>query len=251
VKIIIRKIHRWLGLLMALQIIAWMASGLYFSWFPIETIRGEHLVAEYPRSDFETLDDLVPAWVAWNNLAQQLDGTPEIAEISIIERGQVIWYRIAGEADGKPFAMLVDGYSGLVRPRLSEEEAGQLASNLLTREGVIESIDWIEEAQPGSEIRGRDLPVWRVRFSEPESLSLYLHPWTGEVLARRTTRWRIFDFLWMLHIMDFDTRDDFNTPLLRIAATLGLLIAVSGVVYWCLTTPLFRRLRKRPVQKAA
>ena len=38
-----RKLHRWLGLLMALQIIAWMTSGLYFSLIPISEIRGEHL----------------------------------------------------------------------------------------------------------------------------------------------------------------------------------------------------------------
>ena len=37
----LRKAHRWLGLLMALQIIAWMASGLYFSIFPIEVIRDD------------------------------------------------------------------------------------------------------------------------------------------------------------------------------------------------------------------
>ena len=42
-KRLVRKLHRWLGLLMALQIIAWMASGLYFSLFPIAEIRGEHL----------------------------------------------------------------------------------------------------------------------------------------------------------------------------------------------------------------
>ena len=100
------------------------------------------------------------------------------------------------------------------------------------------------EAAPGSEIRGRRLPVWKVDFSEPESLSVYVDPHTGEIVARRTTRWRVFDFLWMLHIMDFDERDDFNTPLLQVAAVLGLLIALSGLVYWAMTTRLFRR--KRP-----
>jgi hypothetical protein len=34
----------------------------------------------------------------------------------------------------------------------------------------------------------RKLPVWRVDFLEPESLSLYIHPWTGDLLARRTDR---------------------------------------------------------------
>ena len=53
-------------------------------------------------------------------------------------------------------------------------------------------------------------------------------------------------FLWMLHIMDFDTRDDFNHPLLQIAAALGLIIALSGVVFWAMTTRLFRRRRIVP-----
>ena len=70
----------------------------------------------------------------------------------------------------------------------------------------------------------------------------------GELLARRTDRWRIFDFLWMLHIMDFDTRDDFNHPLLQLAAVLGLIIALSGVVFWAMTTRLFRRASSSPVQ---
>jgi len=81
---------------------------------------------------------------------------------------------------------------------------------------------------------------------EPESLSLYLEPWTGEILARRTSRWRVFDFFWMLHIMDFDTRDDFNHPLLQAAALLGLIIALSGVIFWAMTTKLFSKQRRAP-----
>jgi len=34
----------------------------------------------------------------------------------------------------------------------------------------------------------------------------------------------------MLHIMDYDTRDDFNHPLLVIAAASALLFALSGAV---------------------
>ena len=45
-KIAWRKIHRWLGLLVGFQVVAWMLSGLYFAWIPIEQIRGEHLTVE-------------------------------------------------------------------------------------------------------------------------------------------------------------------------------------------------------------
>jgi uncharacterized iron-regulated membrane protein len=108
-----------------------------------------------------------------------------------------------------------------------------------------QSVEWIETVEQDSEIRGRDTPVWKVSFAQPESLNLYLDPWTGEILARRTDRWRIFDFFWMLHIMDFDAREDFNHPLLQISAALGLVIALSGVGLWAITSPILRRRRRQ------
>lgn len=53
---------------------------------------------------------------------------------------------------------------------------------------------------------------------------------TGAVTARRSTLWRIFDFLWSLHIMDFENHEDFDTPLLIIATALGLAVIVTGMV---------------------
>ena len=40
------KIHKWLALLMAVQILFWFASGLFFAWFPIEQVRSEDAKAE-------------------------------------------------------------------------------------------------------------------------------------------------------------------------------------------------------------
>ena len=45
--------------------------------------------------------------------------------------------------------------------------------------------------------------------------------------------------------MDFDDRDDFNTPLLQVAAVLGLLVAMTGLVFWAMTTRLFRGRKAR------
>lgn len=237
----IRKIHRWLGLLMALQIIAWMASGLYFALFPIETIRGEHLTRPVEQLDPEGLLNLVPAWVAWNNAAIHLGEEIESGTLSVMTQGGVAYYRISGQAAGQPFVRLVEGSSGAVAPRIGPQGVEELALAALAVPGAVASVDWITELPPDSEVRGRGLPLWRVSFSTPESLSLWVEPWTGEIVARRTTRWRLFDFLWMLHIMDFDERENFNTPLLMTASFLGLLIALSGVVYWTMTTTLFRR----------
>ena len=42
------KIHKWLALLMAVQILFWFVSGLFFAVFPIERVRSEHMIAEAP-----------------------------------------------------------------------------------------------------------------------------------------------------------------------------------------------------------
>ena len=49
----------------------------------------------------------------------------------------------------------------------------------------------------------------------------------------------MFDFVWMLHIMDYDERSDANNALLRIASATGLLFAVTGV--WLLFYSFRRR----------
>jgi hypothetical protein len=230
---------------MAVQIIAWMGSGLYFSLIPISEIRGEHLTVPPESLDSVQLDSLPRLDQIGVLLNEQMGDSWSLAGLNlVVVDGQTLW-RVEGEIAGKTFTRLLANDGKSMLPRLTEQEVETKAGNRLRTPAEPVSVDWVENVPAGSEIRGRALPVWRVAYSEPESVSLYIDPWTGELLARRTDRWRIFDFLWMLHIMDFDTRDDFNHPLLQIASALGLIVALSGVVFWAMTTKLFRR-RKRP-----
>ena len=42
----IRKIHRYLGVFIGLQFLAWTVSGLYFSWTDIDEIHGDQFKRE-------------------------------------------------------------------------------------------------------------------------------------------------------------------------------------------------------------
>ncbi len=245
-KTFIRKLHRWLGLLMAIQIIAWMASGLYFSLIPITEIRGEHLTRPVESVAPGQLAGLLQPGSLKRLFDEEIGTGWSLDSLRTISMGGKAYWRVEGERDGEPFRRLVAADGGSIVSRLSEDQAAAVAANWLRQPVEPVAVAWVETAEAGSEYRGRDLPLWRVDFTGPEPVSLYLDPWTGELLARRTDRWRIFDFLWMLHIMDFDTRDDFNHPLLQIAAALGLIIGLSGVVFWTMTTKLFRRRRLIP-----
>jgi uncharacterized iron-regulated membrane protein len=247
-RIFFRRLHRWLGLLMAVQIIAWMASGLYFSIFPIAEIRGEHLTKEPVPLNAELLSGMGPPGAVKDTLDRHLGQDWKLEKLGLVSKdGQLNW-RVDGRAGEAFFSRLLNAAGTDVIPALSAEQAARTARDWLAGIAEPRAVEWLESVQAGAEYRGRVLPVWKVSFDEPESLNLYLGPWTGEILARRTSRWRLFDFLWMLHIMDFETRDDFNHPLLQASSLLGLIIALSGVIFWAMTTSLFRSKRRLPVK---
>lgn len=247
-KIASRKIHRWLGLLMALQIIAWMASGLWFSIFPIGEVRGEHLTRPAERLELDRLERLAAPAVLQETLDRHFEAAWTLSAIELTRLDGQVYWRVTGNLASQSFTRLLTADGLAVSPMLTAAAASSRARGTLVSPAEPLAVEWVETVSPGGEIRGRELPVWKVSFSEPESLNLYLDPWTGEILARRTALWRVFDFFWMLHIMDFDTRDDFNHPLLQIAAALGLIIALSGVLLWAVTTRLFRTARGRDIE---
>ena len=74
------------------------------------------------------------------------------------------------------------------------------------------------------------------------------HKQTWMVWPERTDNWRLFDFVWMLHIMDYTERSNFNNPLLISFSAAALLFTVSGIV---LLWQRFRPRKRRPALKAS
>ncbi|HEX5775097.1 MAG TPA: hypothetical protein VFX95_00305, partial [Caulobacteraceae bacterium] len=51
-----------------------------------------------------------------------------------------------------------------------------------------------------------------------------------EVVSRRSAVWRFYDFFWRLHIMDLETGENFNHPLIIAASLLTLAVVITGFV---------------------
>jgi hypothetical protein len=135
---------------------------------------------------------------------------------------------------------LVDARTGRPIPSPSRYQIRQAADYWYTGAGRLSRLSLIHEV-PG-EIRGRKAPLWRAEFQGWNKPTLYFAPSTGQLVSRRHELWRIFDFLWMLHIMDYDTRDNVNNWLLRSFTVLALTTVLSGV--WLLWFAFRRRRHK-------
>lgn len=226
--VIARKTHKWLGLLVGLQVVIWSLTGLYMTAVHLDIIHGDHLIREAPAkaADLSQLRD--PIAVASETGA-------ESARLAWVRNRPA--YVLAAESGEK----VVDAVSGRQVAPPSAAEIRSIAKSTYTGKEGIASAALITEL-PG-EVRGRKPPLWRVEFDQWNKPTLYFSPTTGELLTRRHELWRIFDFFWMLHVMGYQDRDNVNNPLIRVFTWGALLVALSGA--WLLLYSFHRKKKKK------
>ncbi|WP_332658530.1 PepSY domain-containing protein [Brevundimonas sp.] len=211
------QIHKWVSLVIGLQVVFWVVGGLVMVSIPIERVRSEHHVREVAAPP-------LPAAVLPLARVAALTGVqPTRAELRSTLRGPV-WILREG-AEGDP--VTVSALTGAPLPAMTAAQARAAAVAAYTGEGVPTRVDYL--ATPPQET-GRETPVWRVDFSDAERTTFYVSPQTAEVETRRSAVWRLYDFMWRLHILDLKNGEDSNSPLLIGVTALTLLLLVTGLI---------------------
>lgn len=231
--------HRWLGLLVGLQLLAWSIGGFTFSILHIENVRGELDMRRQEEPPLELDDIRVSPQQAIERASSVLGPSRSIRKVVLRDRRGRIVYELLG-ANNEPLA-LVDATDGEVTQRISEGEAKAVALADFLHDAKVASIALLE-GEPPLEYRGGRMPVYQVILDHPKKPHFYVCPVTGQVLKRRNKIWRIFDFFWMLHTMDYRGRDDFNHWLLTCASALAIATSASGIILWTWRVP-WKRLR--------
>ncbi len=172
-RITLRKFHKYISLLIAIQLLLWTISGIYFSFNKIENVRGEQYLAIQAKPTVE---------------------------------------RIINEK------------------KLDFESAKRIVEKKTIL--IPQSIEIIEESKRGSEYRGRELPLYKVISvtNDGKEINVYQNPYSGEIVAIRSSQWRIWDLMWGFHIMDWVDRDNIDNILLKIFSFIALFTSISGVI---------------------
>ena len=213
---IIRKIHKWMGLLVAIQILLWIVGGVVMSSIPIGQVRGDHsraFVESYPLN----FKEVYP-------LEKVLPSVPNPIESITLENGdRGLVYNIKIQEWRN---LYYDALTGKDLDKIDRANAEKSAAINYRGKSLIKSTNLVEDR--GGEYKGI-VPAWRVEFDDWESTAFYIEQDSGKISASRNTMWRIYDFVWMLHIMDYDEREDFNHPLLIAFASTSLLFVFTGI----------------------
>ena len=210
----LRVWHRRLAIVTAIQLLLWTVSGIYFAFVDITMVRGEpHRLAPPTQSIDLAKFDFPVASTSQVLIKPRLPGELVVG-VTDPESGLTEWLG----SDGQP-----------VTPLTSEQAISAVSSKTDITVNVTE---WVTTAAEAAEYRGRQLPLWRAYSAENPSLRVYVDPRSGDIVAIRNLAWRAWDFLWMLHIMDYDDRDDIGTWLLKLFSVMALLTAIAGIALY-------------------
>ena len=213
----IASIHKWLGLLVGLQLVVWTASGLFFAAIHIKDIRGERLV--HPAGHVAPMDAARIRFSSTDALKAVAEDRP--IEVALRPLAGEPVYEVRGEIG----TFLVSAATG-ERIVVDEARARALAQEKWIAQDAIVGAELMEVAPKESGLPGE---AWAVRFKGEGNPTLYVSAVNGRVSAPRTDLWRTYDFLWQLHLMDWGLNENFNTPWMVAAAILALSTVLFGI----------------------
>ncbi len=219
----LRRIHKWVGLVIGLQFLIWAISGTAMALLDMEEVAGGAM-AEMAAPPLPTGGE------AWPRVQQALAGQP-ITAITVrnLPQGQVFvasttaGVRLFDSRDGS--AVSVDRGAAAAIARAAHPEGASP-----TRVTPLRELNLA--------VREHELPIWQVDFADADHSSYYVSGVTGELLERRNDSWRWWDFFWMLHNMDYADRTSFNHPLIIVVGFGLVWLSITG--FWLLFRTMWR-----------
>ena len=197
--IFLRKLHKWLGLIIGAQMLVWLISGMLISLVDQRTVSGGSTrLPAGERPPLAQFQSLYPV----RQLPISTDALQQIKLTSVL--GYPV-YRVVHQ--GKP--SVFDARTGddfIVDQALAE----RIARNSYSGKGELIRSERLD--QGSEEMRGVSGAVWQVNFDDALATRAYISAVDGRLLAHRNNRWVFVDFLLMLHFMDYMRIDSFNTP---------------------------------------
>ncbi|WP_156255062.1 PepSY domain-containing protein [Sandarakinorhabdus oryzae] len=200
----VRWLHLWTGVIVGLQIILWVASGLVMVARPLDEVRGTNLRRDLPTSL------AMPAQL------------PTLTGVERLELGQLLGKPVWKLTD-KAGKRLLDAATG--QPiHITARDAEAIARGGTMMDGPV-TVTAVTPERPASD--WRETSGWRVEFADERRV--YINS-LGDIGAVRTPWWRFYDLFWGLHIMDWTERENTHHPLIIIATLLSLGVVLSGAL---------------------
>lgn len=202
---------------LGLQFLVWGLSGLYMVSTDIHAIHGDDRVSTKPAISIEQASYPVQALLNRYPKAQELKLT-QILQQAVV---QITF------SDNPYRVILVDARSAKPLAKFEAPQIEAIARERALTDAPILSINLLNEMP--EYVAARYAPAYEVRFDTWDNLTLFIHAGSGEIVTKRHSMWHIFDWMWRVHIIDYDDGANVQNWFLQVIASAGAIASALGI----------------------
>ena len=230
----IKKIHKWASLLIGLQVLIWIISGLVFNVIDHDKARGN----TYKQATETTT--VAPLLMSEMNLIPVetiLNTYPDVIELKSIQLLSSPFYLLTKEQGlYRHFAnsyQLVNAVTGELTV-IDESFALSIAKASYNGPGNVSSVTLLSKnillTENIADFPKQKNPSWQVNFDDELSTSVYVEQGSGRLIDHSNSDKRFADFFFMLHFMDYGKAGNFNNLQIILFAFVTLWLTLSGFI---------------------
>lgn len=235
----IKLLHKWLSVIVALQLLIWLASGLFFNLMDHSKARGN--ANQVPMSTTLAIDHkrlLAPSAIlqAFEFSQQKILASPKrVYSLKLIQLLNQPYYLLNHKqglyAHFYNEHSLINAYTGQQQV-IDKIMAQSLAQATYSGNGQITLVE--KRIAPLSDMPKEENSAWQINFDDDINTSVYIDAGSGRVVGHSNDDKRFADFFFKLHFMDYGVMGkigSFNNGLIIFFAMLSLLFCLTGMIW--------------------
>lgn len=219
-----RRWHKRLSWIVGIQLAIWVIGGAFFAIVPFQgVIKGKDVV-KVPEA--ATISEFVFSYP----VSKIMETYPDANQITTQAKYNQGVY-VVSLPTGKKFLNSETGSEIVIKP--SKEDIIKSANQHYIGDAKMTSVKIITEPKIRlgivDELFGKT-GLWQVSFDDTWNSRLYFSAENGEFYRVRNDAWVMYDFFFRLHVMDYNTGEDFNNNLLRAFSILSIFVTITGII---------------------
>jgi hypothetical protein len=235
---LIKLLHKWLSVVVALQLLIWLSSGLFFNLMDHSKAKGN---ANKIKVTQPTLIDhvrLLPPSGILSKLEFTGDKQIKPRQINSLKLIQLLNqpYYLLNHKQGLYTHFynehsLINAYNGEIKV-IDDVMAKALAKTTYNGSGDVISV--LKRLPPLDDMLKEENSTWQVNFNDAENTSVYIDASSGRIVGHSNDDKRFADFFFKLHFMDYGMMGKmggFNNGLIIFFSLITLLFFLSGAVW--------------------
>lgn len=221
----IRKIHKWASVIVGIQFLLWLSSGIYFNLMDHNKAVGHAYFSDHKEiANFDPLQMTDPKLVL-----EKFQPSVELIPTTLLTKPYYLLIHQKGLYENFfHHCTLVDAYSGL-QLTIDKAMVNALAEQSYSGPGKIISSKLITEGI--DDFPTQRNPAWQVNFDDDVATSVYVEADSGRIIGHSDKDKRLADVFFMLHFMDYANLGNFNNIQIMLFAFVALWLSLTGIVW--------------------